>query len=64
VEVSGCGLVKAEAVEAKVRLVLESEEGGWLRAHVRALKKTAALVWKEEGGSSRAAFDHFFIGRE
>jgi hypothetical protein len=28
VEVSGCGLVKAEAVEAKVRLVLESEEGG------------------------------------
>ena len=49
------GMVKADEVEAKVRLVFESEEGERLRARVASLKEAAAMAWKE-GGSSRAAF--------
>nr|CAB3469575.1 unnamed protein product [Digitaria exilis] len=54
VEVVVCrqlGLVKAEEVEAKVTLVLESQEGKRLRARVRALKEAAAMAWNQEGGS-------------
>ncbi|RLN31264.1 hypothetical protein C2845_PM05G31480 [Panicum miliaceum] len=54
------GMVKAEEVEAKVRLVLESEEGGRLRARVASVKEAAAMAWKE-GGSSRAAFGNFLL---
>ncbi|KAJ1263745.1 hypothetical protein BS78_09G209900 [Paspalum vaginatum] len=54
------GLVKAEEVEAKVRLVMESEEGGKLRAQVMAHKQAAAMAW-EHGGSSRAAFGEFLL---
>ncbi|KAF8664461.1 hypothetical protein HU200_054634 [Digitaria exilis] len=52
------GLVTAEEVEAKVRLVLESEDGEQLRARVAAHKDAAAMAW-EDGGSSRAAFAQF-----
>ncbi|WVZ99326.1 hypothetical protein U9M48_044647 [Paspalum notatum var. saurae] len=51
-------LVKAEEVEAKVRLVMESEEGERLRARVKAQKDAAAMAWKD-GGSSRMAFGQF-----
>jgi UDP-N-acetylglucosamine:LPS N-acetylglucosamine transferase len=53
-------LVKAEEVEAKVRLVLESEEGENLRARVTAHKEAAAAAWKN-GGSSRTAFRQFLL---
>ncbi|TVU39746.1 hypothetical protein EJB05_13185, partial [Eragrostis curvula] len=49
------GLVSAEEVEAKVRLVMESEEGERLRARVAEHRDVAAVAWKR-GGSSRAAF--------
>ena len=52
------GLVKAEEVEAKVRLVMESEEGKQLRARVSKHKEGAVMAWKD-GGSSRAAFAQF-----
>lgn len=52
------GLVEAGEVEAKVRLVMESEEGERLRSRVAALKDAAAMAWKD-GGSSRAAFAQF-----
>lgn len=52
------GLVKAEEVEAKVRVVLESGDGERLRAQVAALSKAAAAAW-EDGGSSRAACQRF-----
>lgn len=54
------GLVKAEEVEAKVRLVLESEDGEQLRAPVMAHKEAAAMAW-EDGGSSRAAIAQFLV---
>ncbi|CAN6346099.1 unnamed protein product [Urochloa humidicola] len=54
------GLVKAEEVEAKVRLVLESEEGEKLRARMKAHKEAAAAAWKN-GGSSRTAFGKFLL---
>ncbi|CAN6337017.1 unnamed protein product [Urochloa humidicola] len=54
------GLVKAEEVEAKVRLMLNSEEGEKLRARVTAHKETAAAAWKN-GGSSRTALDKFLL---
>uniref|UniRef100_A0A8R7RBW4 Anthocyanidin 5,3-O-glucosyltransferase n=1 Tax=Triticum urartu TaxID=4572 RepID=A0A8R7RBW4_TRIUA len=49
------GFVKADDVEAKVRLVIEGEEGRQLRARVAARREddVAAL---QEGGSSWAAF--------
>uniref|UniRef100_A0ACD5TR38 Uncharacterized protein n=1 Tax=Avena sativa TaxID=4498 RepID=A0ACD5TR38_AVESA len=52
------GLVKAGEVEAKVRLVMESEEGSELRARVRVHQEGAAAAWKDEG-SSRLAFAQF-----
>uniref|UniRef100_A0A0E0L4V9 Uncharacterized protein n=1 Tax=Oryza punctata TaxID=4537 RepID=A0A0E0L4V9_ORYPU len=41
------GLVTAEEVEAKVRLVMESEAGVELRARVAAHKEAAAVGWTE-----------------
>nr|ACF81165.1 unknown [Zea mays] len=53
------GLVSAEEVEAKVRLVLEeSEEGNQLRTRVAA-HRNAATMARRGGGSSRAAFGQF-----
>ncbi|CAD6272613.1 unnamed protein product [Miscanthus lutarioriparius] len=65
VEVAGWqqGLVKAGEVEAKVRMVLESEEGERLRAQVTTLSKAAAAAW-EDGGSSRVAFQRFLSDSE
>jgi hypothetical protein len=58
------GLVKAEELEAKVRLVMESEEGERLRARVTVHKEAAEMVWKD-GGSSHMAFGQFLsdVGR-
>ncbi|CAN6341312.1 unnamed protein product [Urochloa humidicola] len=53
-------LVKAEEVEAKVKLVLDSEEGEKLRTRVTAHKVAAAAAWKS-GGSSRTAFGKFLL---
>ena len=44
------GLVKAEELEAKVRLVMESEEGEQLRARETAHKEAADMVWKDGVG--------------
>ncbi|KAF8727341.1 hypothetical protein HU200_018943 [Digitaria exilis] len=52
------GLVEAEEVEAKVKLVLGSEEGEKLRARVMAHKQAASMAWKN-GGSSRTVFGKF-----
>ncbi|EEE64436.1 UDP-glycosyltransferase 88F5 [Oryza sativa Japonica Group] len=52
------GLVTAEELEAKVRLVMESEAGSQLRARVTAHKEGAATAWAD-GGSSRSAFARF-----
>ncbi|XP_066394998.1 anthocyanidin 5,3-O-glucosyltransferase-like [Miscanthus floridulus] len=52
------GLVRAEEVEAKVRLVMESEEGDKIRARVVA-HRDAATVALRAGGSSRAAYGQF-----
>ncbi|XP_062230981.1 UDP-glycosyltransferase 88B1-like [Phragmites australis] len=52
------GLVEAEEVEAKVRLVMESADGERLRARVKAHSEAAAVAWKD-GGSSRSAFGRF-----
>lgn len=49
------GLVTAEEVETKVRLVMESEQGRKLRDRVEAHREATAMAWKD-GGSSRAAF--------
>ncbi|XP_051225882.1 UDP-glycosyltransferase 88A1 [Lolium perenne] len=54
------GFVKAEEVEAKVRLVIEDEDGRQLRARVAARKQEAEAAL-EEGGSSRAAFVQFLL---
>jgi hypothetical protein len=51
-------LVKAEEVEAKVRLVMESEEGKKLRDRSATAKEMAAHAVKE-GGSSDVAFYAF-----
>uniref|UniRef100_A0A0E0L4V6 UDP-glycosyltransferases domain-containing protein n=1 Tax=Oryza punctata TaxID=4537 RepID=A0A0E0L4V6_ORYPU len=53
------GLVTAEEVEAKVRLVMESEEGSELRERVTGHKEGAATAWSD-GGSSRSAFARKF----
>ncbi|VAI49913.1 unnamed protein product [Triticum turgidum subsp. durum] len=52
------GLVKAGEVEAKVRLVMESEEGRELRARAAAYMEAAAVACND-GGSSRLAFAQF-----
>ncbi|KAL6657808.1 hypothetical protein ACP70R_005588 [Stipagrostis hirtigluma subsp. patula] len=54
------GLVKAEEVEAKVRLVMESQEGEQIRARVTAHGEASAMAWKD-GGSSRAEFCRFVL---
>ncbi|CAD6229847.1 unnamed protein product [Miscanthus lutarioriparius] len=50
------GFIKAEEIETKVRLVLESEEG--IRTRAAELKKEAHAAL-EDGGSSQAAFLQF-----
>uniref|UniRef100_A0A0D3GA06 Glycosyltransferase n=1 Tax=Oryza barthii TaxID=65489 RepID=A0A0D3GA06_9ORYZ len=52
------GLVKAEEVEAKVRLVMETEEGRKLREKL-VETRDMALDAITEGGSSEMAFDMF-----
>ncbi|XP_044346243.1 UDP-glycosyltransferase 88B1 [Triticum aestivum] len=54
------GLVKAEEVAAKVRLVMASEEGNKLRERLVAAKETAVAAVKD-GGSSDVAFHEFFF---
>ncbi|KAJ1285268.1 hypothetical protein BS78_03G267300 [Paspalum vaginatum] len=49
------GFIKAEEIEAKVRLVLEGEEGKELRTRAAELKKEVEEAL-EDGGSSQAAF--------
>ncbi|KAF8727340.1 hypothetical protein HU200_018942 [Digitaria exilis] len=51
-------LVKAEEVEAKVRLVMETEEGKILRERL-AVARDKALEATKEGGSSEVAFAEF-----
>uniref|UniRef100_A0A0D9V8B4 Glycosyltransferase n=1 Tax=Leersia perrieri TaxID=77586 RepID=A0A0D9V8B4_9ORYZ len=53
-EEGGNGVVMADEVEGKIRLVMESEEGERLRSSVAAHGDAAAVAWKD-GGSSRAA---------
>jgi UDP:flavonoid glycosyltransferase YjiC (YdhE family) len=62
VELDGymAGFVKADEVEAKVRLVIEGEDGRQLRARVAARKEEAEAAMAE-GGSSRAAFVQFLL---
>ncbi|WVZ99328.1 hypothetical protein U9M48_044649 [Paspalum notatum var. saurae] len=50
--------VKAEEVEAKVRLVMDSEEGKILRQRL-AVARDKALEANKEGGSSEVAFAEF-----
>ncbi|EMS68887.1 Anthocyanidin 5,3-O-glucosyltransferase [Triticum urartu] len=57
------GFVKAGEVEAKVRLVIEGEEGRHLRARVAALREEAKAAL-EEGGPSRVAFVQFLLDVE
>jgi hypothetical protein len=57
------GFIKAEEVEAKVRKVMESEQGRELKTRVAARKKEAEAAL-EEGGSSRAAFVQFLLDVE
>jgi len=54
-------LVEADQVEAKVRLVMESDEGKKLRKRLAMAKKMAADALKE-GGSSYMGFDEFLEG--
>ncbi|PUZ54899.1 hypothetical protein GQ55_5G168800 [Panicum hallii var. hallii] len=65
VEIEGyrTGFIKAEEVEAKVRLVMESEEGRELQARVVARRKEAEAAL-EVGGSSHAAFVQFLLDVE
>lgn len=51
--------VKAEELEAKVRLVMEAEEGRILRERL-AVAREKALGATKEGGSSEVAFAEFF----
>ena len=62
VEMEGyrAGFIKAEEVEAKLRLVMESKEGRELQARVVARKKEAEAAL-EIGGSSYAAFFQFLL---
>jgi len=52
------GFIKAEEIEAKLRLVLECEEGRKLRERAMELKKEAEEA-VQDGGSSGAAFLQF-----
>jgi hypothetical protein len=55
--------VKAEEVEAKVRLVMETEEGKVLRGRL-AVAREKALEATKEGGSSVVAFAEFMTDME
>uniref|UniRef100_A0A0D9YEM4 Glycosyltransferase n=1 Tax=Oryza glumipatula TaxID=40148 RepID=A0A0D9YEM4_9ORYZ len=55
------GVVKAEEVETKVRLVMESEQGQQIRERM-ALAKQMATRAMEIGGSSTASFTDFLGG--
>ncbi|PNT65068.1 anthocyanidin 5,3-O-glucosyltransferase-like [Brachypodium distachyon] len=57
------GFVKAGELEAKVRLVIEAEEGRQLRARLAARREEAEAAM-EEGGSSRRAFAQFLLDVE
>jgi hypothetical protein len=57
------GFVRAEEVETKVRLVMESEEGRVIRARAAA-HKNEAVAALEDGGSSRASFARFLLDVE
>jgi hypothetical protein len=57
------GFVRAEEVEKKVRLVMESEEGRVIRARAAA-RKNEAVAALEDGGSSRASFARFLLDVE
>uniref|UniRef100_A0A0D9XRG9 Glycosyltransferase n=1 Tax=Leersia perrieri TaxID=77586 RepID=A0A0D9XRG9_9ORYZ len=57
------GLVKAEEVEAKLRLVMESEVGNKLREQVMVHREAAAAAWTDRG-SSRVAFARFLSEAE
>ncbi|KAL6845112.1 hypothetical protein ACP4OV_024607 [Aristida adscensionis] len=56
-------LVKAEEVEAKVRHVMESDDGDKLRERLLMAKEMASDALKE-GGSSDVAFDEFLTDLE
>ncbi|XP_048551740.1 UDP-glycosyltransferase 88A1-like [Triticum urartu] len=62
VELEGymAGFVKAEEVEAKVRLVIEGGDGRQLRARAAARREEAEAALGE-GGSSRASFAQFLL---
>ncbi|KAM0887005.1 hypothetical protein ACQ4PT_029331 [Festuca glaucescens] len=57
------GMVKAEEVEAKVRLVMETEEGKRLREMLVAARKMASDAIGH-GGSSEVAFAEFMMDLE
>ncbi|TKV96192.1 hypothetical protein SEVIR_9G413500v4 [Setaria viridis] len=57
------GFVRAEEVETKVGLVMESDEGRVIRARAVARKKEAVAAL-EDGGSSRASFAMFLFDVE
>lgn len=57
------GFVNAEEVEAKVRLVMESEEGRVIRARALARKREASAA-VEDGGSSQSSFAKFLFDVE
>nr|QHG10986.1 UGT706C11 [Avena strigosa] len=65
VEVAGYeeGMVKAEEVEAKVRLLMETEEGRKLREMLVVARKMA-LDANAKGGSSQVAFAKFLCDLE
>ncbi|KAG0551183.1 hypothetical protein BDA96_01G401300 [Sorghum bicolor] len=54
------GFVKSEEVEAKVRLVMESEEGSRIRVRAAALKNEAIAAMQDDG-SSQASFATFLF---
>ncbi|KAJ1297196.1 hypothetical protein BS78_01G359100 [Paspalum vaginatum] len=62
VEMEGyrAGIVKAEEVEAKVKLVMESEKGREIRGRAVALKKEA-MAALQDGGSSQTSFARFLF---
>ncbi|XP_006644668.1 UDP-glycosyltransferase 88F4-like [Oryza brachyantha] len=57
------GMVKAEEVQAKVRLVMESEQGKQMRERM-ALAKEMATRATQTGGSSMASFADFLGSRK
>ncbi|WVZ56873.1 hypothetical protein U9M48_007344 [Paspalum notatum var. saurae] len=62
VEMEGyrAGIVKAEEVEAKVKMVMESDKGREIRGRAAALKKEAVAAL-QDGGSSQTSFARFLL---